>query len=301
MNTIKLPFKKIDAFAASNSDGNPAGYIMLGSMRDLTDLEMLRIAKELKGFVNEVGFVSRISNEAFSLRFYSSECEVDFCGHATIAIMYDLIKNDTRLHHISQITIETRRGNLAVVNKLATEDAIYIMAPVPFDVPLTANATEIAAALSLSPGEISHSHKIAHVNAGLSTLIVPIISLDSILRIAPDLEKLKGFCLTSGTDIVEVFTPETVSPISDFRVRVFAPRFGYLEDPATGSGNSAFGYYLLQNNLFGSETITIEQNQHRNHCNFIKLRKETDTNGSIRILFGGGAITRIEGSFFLHQ
>jgi predicted PhzF superfamily epimerase YddE/YHI9 len=36
---------------------------------------------------------------------------------------------------------------------------------------------------------------------------------------------------------------------NDFRVRVFAATFGYLEDPATGSGNSALGYYLLQHQL----------------------------------------------------
>ncbi len=39
--------------------------------------------------------------------------------------------------------------------------------------------------------------------------------------------------------------------------RVFAPKFGYLEDPATGSGNSAFGYYMLKNALWDGTPATI--------------------------------------------
>ena len=53
----KLKFKKIDAFASHSSSGNPAAVIYLNSMEDLSEMEMLTIAKELKGFVSEVGYV----------------------------------------------------------------------------------------------------------------------------------------------------------------------------------------------------------------------------------------------------
>lgn len=45
-------FKKIDAFATESSTGNPAGYIRLAELADITTAEMQQIAKELKGFVN---------------------------------------------------------------------------------------------------------------------------------------------------------------------------------------------------------------------------------------------------------
>ena len=50
-------FKKIDAFATKNSDGNPAGYIRLNSQGEINEIEMIKLAKELKGYVNEVGFL----------------------------------------------------------------------------------------------------------------------------------------------------------------------------------------------------------------------------------------------------
>jgi PhzF family phenazine biosynthesis protein len=80
---------------------------------------------------------------------------------------------------------------------------------------------------------------------------------------------------------------------------VFAPTFGYIEDPATGSGNSAFGYYLLKNAMWKAETIVIEQNGLLEEFNIVKLQKQTDEKGNNHVLFGGGAVTRIEGKYIL--
>ena len=40
-------FKKIDAFATEKSDGNPAGCVLLENLNDISEQEMLQIAKEL--------------------------------------------------------------------------------------------------------------------------------------------------------------------------------------------------------------------------------------------------------------
>ena len=105
--------------------------------------------------------------------------------------------------------------------------------------------------------------------------------------------------MTVGIDIIEVFTNEVVNKSSDFRIRVFAPTFGYIEDPATGSGNSAFGYYLIKNEMWKGEIITIEQNGFKNQYNIVKLQKQIDKKGNDRVMFGGGAITRIEGEYII--
>ena len=98
--------------------------IYLNSPGDITKDEMQRIAKELKGFVSEVGYFRRIDENAYDLRYYSSEREVDFCGHATIAIMYDLIKSSKELTNRKQINIVTNKGDLLVENRVSNEDAV---------------------------------------------------------------------------------------------------------------------------------------------------------------------------------
>lgn len=69
----KFDFKKIDAFATCKSDGNPAGYIRLNSFCDINDEDMLKIANELKGFVNEVGYMTKIGNDSYKLRYFLKE------------------------------------------------------------------------------------------------------------------------------------------------------------------------------------------------------------------------------------
>ena len=294
-------FKKIDAFATDKSDGNPAGYIILDRLADISESEMLRIAKELKGFVNEVGYVAKTGKNEFDLRYYSSEREVDFCGHATIAILYDLIKTDDSLINIPTLTINTNKGTLSVENRFRESDSVFIMSPKPEikDAPITIK--ELANKLRIDKDKINSDFPISVINAGLSTLIVPITDLDSILSISPDLDKLKDYCINQGIDIIEVFTSNVRDKSNDYRTRVFAPTFGYIEDPATGSGNSAFGYYLINNDMWTTESLIIEQNGLIDDYNIVRLQKKIDENNNQRVCFGGGAITRIEGKYMTYN
>jgi PhzF family phenazine biosynthesis protein len=177
----KLQFKKIDAFATKQSDGNPAGYIQLNSLSDITSAEMQQVAKELKGFVNEVGFITQTSERDFTLKFYSSECEVDFCGHATIAIMYDLIKNSDQLRQFENVTIQTNRGKLSVKNSIPDEDAVYIMSPVPVYHDLNITIDDISKALKIASSAILPDEPVSIINAGLTTLLIPMRSNHAIL------------------------------------------------------------------------------------------------------------------------
>ena len=84
-------YSKIDAFTAGQSLGNPAACLYLERGQKLSEQVMLEIAKRHKGFVSEVIFCEDRADGYF-LTYYSSECEVDFCGHGTIACMVRLIK-----------------------------------------------------------------------------------------------------------------------------------------------------------------------------------------------------------------
>lgn len=292
-------FKKIDAFTVGRSSGNPAGAIYLNSINDITVSEMQKIAEELKGFVNEVGYLCRTSEALFDLKYYSSEREVDFCGHATIAVMYDLIKNDADLMAKDLIYINTSKGRLAVSNRIENEDAVFIAAPKPIFSDRTIQIPKIAKALRIDNEMIDLEHPISIINAGLETLIVPIGGLSKVLSITPDLEELKVFCINQAIDIITVFTEETADKKNNFRTRVFAPTFGYLEDPATGSGNAAFGYYLSKNGKWLDKFLSLEQNRFFDNANIIKLDLGKDEYNESRVSFGGRAVVRISGEYHL--
>ncbi len=289
-------YRKLNAFASGNSSGNPAACLFPEPGEELSDAAMQAIAREHKGFVSEVIYCTPLGGRRYGLRYFSSECEVEFCGHGTIACMYDLIRETTELKGVGEVEIRTNRGDLTVYNEIDTLDAVFITAPDPEILPVPVGMEVIARNLGLEPESIDRKLPLALINAGLRTLIVPIVCLPDLLGVRPDEATLKVFCLEVGIDIdiILVFTPEVADPRNAMRTRVFAPRFGYLEDPATGSGNSAFGYYMISHGLWAGEAITIEQNDERVDSNIVHLK----THGR-RVLFGGNAVSRIEGVYLL--
>jgi PhzF family phenazine biosynthesis protein len=292
-----FPFKKIDAFTKGLSAGNPCACVYLKSPGDITDREMQLIAAELKGFVNEVVYLFP-EEEGFFLKYYSAECEVDFCGHGTIGILYDLIKSRPDLINRSIIKIRVKDCYLNVYNKIRESDSVFITAPAPRYNNLPLKKEEIAQALKIGLDGINERFKPELINAGLNTLVMPIKDLETCLSLLPDEITLKEFCLKNGIDIILVFTSETADSGNKYRTRVFAPKYGYLEDPATGSGNAAFGYYLLRNRSWSGNGLSIEQGSSRNFPNIVKLDtvKDVDRN---TVIFGGSAVVKIEGTYTL--
>ena len=291
-------FKKIDAFVMGRSSGNPAGCVYLPSEDALSAEGMQQIARELAGCVSEVVYIYPDEGHT-GLKFFSAEREVAFCGHGTIAAMYDLIKNDPVLSRDPVTRIHAGGQELLVRNEIAKADAVFISAPQPVEQKLSISRDGIAAALRIAPADLSEKHRIAGINAGLATLIVPLDSLDTLLSIHPDQLHLKEFCLSNGIEIILVFSTVTSKAGNSYRTRVFAPIFGYLEDPATGSGNAALGYYLLKEGTWDGRMIAIEQGKSREHPNIIRLVSDA-SKVQRSVFFGGNAIVRIEGEYLLY-
>ena len=252
---------------------------------------MQEIAKGQKGIVSEVIFCAPLDIGLYSLKYYSSECEVKFCGHGTIACMYDLIKNEPALLNKKTVIIHTRRGDLPVINDIANSDSVFITAPVPEYLDFKMSVDEIAQNLNILVESIDQNYPVSLINGGLRTLLVPIKSLNRIVNILPKQSTLEGFCRNNDIEIILVSSSEVSKNVNSFRTRVFAPKFGYLEDPATGSGNSAFGYYLLQKKVWDGEIISIEQGPNLDYPNIVKL-KATSVDGVQRVLFGGNAVVK---------
>ena len=291
---MKYRYIKSNAFTAGQSLGNPAACVFTGKA-ELSPEQMQAVAKEHKGFVMEVVFCSQSDVADCKLTYYSSECEVEFCGHGTIATMYSMVKDTPELRQKPVVKAETnRKGIVEVFNAIDTEDAVYITAPDPIEHPVKPSADCIAKALTLPQGTIRQDLPIRIIDAGLRTLLVPVTDLETEISVFPDEQQLKAFCLGNDIDIILVFSQQTADADAFAHTRVFAPKFGYLEDPATGSGNSAFANYLLSENLWNGAPITIEQGGNDRIFNSVKLKH---VNG--QVLFGGKATVRIEGDYIL--
>ena len=284
---------KSNAFTSGTSTGNPAATIIIDE-GSLTPEQMLQIAAEHKGFVMESVFCSPSETAACKLTYYSSECEVDFCGHGTIASMYSLIKGDTSLRQSKVLSVETnKKGMISVYNEIDTEDAVYIEAPSPIEHAMNIPVDDIERILTLRNGSIDREGRaIRIIDAGLRTLIVPVTRFEDEVSVFPDMASLKAFCEGNGIDIILLYSLQVADASNFAHTRVFAPKFGYLEDPATGSGNSAFANYLLFEKMWDGSPITIEQGGNDRIFNAVKLKTLKG-----KVLFGGRATTKIQGYY----
>lgn len=290
----KYKYKKVDAFTSGKSKGNPAAFMLLGN-ETFSDSKCLDVAKEHAGFICEFVFVNDSDKAELKLSYYSSECEVDFCGHGTIATMYELIKNDDNLMTKKEINFETnKKGILTAYNNILEEDAVYVSAPEPIFYDNSIKKDEIAIAFGLSQNDISEDYPISIIDAGLKTLIVPINSLEAEISVYPDINELKQFVIDKDVDIILIWSKETANQSFYAHTRVFSPKYGYLEDPATGSGNSAFANYLYINKFWNGEPIAVEQGGNKMIYNKVNLWLHEG-----RVLFGGSATLKIEGVIYV--
>ena len=290
-----LLYKKIDAFTSDISLGNPAACLYLSTGQTLTEDEMLNIAKQHKGFVSEVVYCTENEDSDFNLVYYSSECEVPFCGHGTIACMYSLIKDTPELMNRSEITVHTRtKGSLIIYNNIAEQDAVYISATEPVYSGVPVSIDLISENMSIDKSIISDNYPIDFIDAGNRTLIIPLNTLHDVVNIFPSEQMLKDFSLQNAIDVILIFCMDTKDKSHFAHTRVFAAKYGYLEDPATGSANSAFGYYMLKNNTWDGKPIKLEQGGIDRVYNTVRL-----SNKDHSLLFGGSATTRIDGVYYV--
>ena len=287
-------YQQTDAFTAQGSSGNPAATLYLAPQQELTPEQMLTVAKQHAGVVSEVVYC-RHDTTGIYLTYYSSECEVDFCGHGTVACMVGLIRDNPALLAQAEIPVHThKKGMLTIYNHLAERDAVLIAAPAPVYCGTSLTRETVADNLGLSAAALDDALPLDIIDAGLRTLLVPLRDWQTTISLFPHEQKLKHFCLTNDIDIILIFCRETERAGHIAHTRVFAPKFGYLEDPATGSGNSAFAYYMRQNHLWDGSDCLVEQGGNDRIFNDIALSYRDGT-----VLFGGSATVRIDSTYTL--
>ncbi|MFT3828958.1 MAG: PhzF family phenazine biosynthesis isomerase [Opitutaceae bacterium] len=299
----RFKFWKLDAFTDGSSAGNPAGLVLLDADDPVTDAEMQRLATQVAatGFVTEVAFVRPTGRDELALRYFSCEREVPFCGHATVASMYHLLTAVSEYRGLPQLTLSTRKGRLQVKNRVAAADCVFIAAPAPAFPPLRVTVAEGTAALGLAPAALdsdvlADAEVLPTCECGQRCLLVPLVGIDPLLSCTPVFGTLRSAAERAGFEVVVLFTGETHRKERALRTRVFAPAFGYLEDPATGSGNAALAHWLRRTGRWEDEILAIEQGPARENPNLVTIRAASS--GELQI--GGRGVARLAGEYLLH-
>ncbi len=233
---MKVKAYKVNSFAKTPEGGNEAGIVLNADY--LSDTEMQKTAAIL-GF-SETAFVLKSNLADFKVRFFTSNEEVDLCGHATIGTFFTL----ATLGHIKPGSYlqETKAGIFRV--EIKEDLSIMMCQPLPTFYEAI-DKSKIADSLNIETTSIHEDLPVQIVSTGLRDIIVPIKSMDILNSIKPDLEKIIEISRKYNAVGYHVFTLESING-STACCRNFAPLFAIPEESATGTSNGAFGCYLYK-------------------------------------------------------
>lgn len=241
------------AFTETPEGGNPAG-VWIGE--DLPTAEVMQqIAAEV-GY-SETAFVAPSHGRTRTVRYYSPEREVAFCGHATIATGVVLGETDGSGEYrlsttVGEILVHVRsRNGLSEATLTSVEPTYTAVSP--------ELVAEALGALGWQAGDLDETLPPARAYAGEWHLVLAVKTLSTLNALDYDFERLKALMLQEDLITLQLIWRESEGV---FHSRNPFPVGGVVEDPATGASAAALGGYLREARLVDTPaTLLIRQGE----------------------------------------
>jgi trans-2,3-dihydro-3-hydroxyanthranilate isomerase len=286
-----------DVFTDTIFGGNPLA--VLPDARGLSDAQMQRIAREFN--FSETSFVLPAeSGNTRRVRIFTPSIEVPFAGHPNVGTAFALaISGDLGpLAGARTIVFEEKAGLVPITIDRRAEGAIFceLSAPAPLSVGKSVSPETLAAAVSLDARDVVTAvHAPAAFSVGLPFLFAELASRDALARARSD---------PAGVDaLVDAGVPADVhlyvrsGDDFDLRTRMFAPKDGVPEDPATGSANVALAAALahFDARASGSFRFKIAQGVEMGRPSVLEARVEKRGGAVTEARIGGTSVLVAEG------
>jgi PhzF family phenazine biosynthesis protein len=255
---------QVDAFTDQIFKGNPAGVCLLPPEK-MGDSELLQnIAAEMN--LSETAFLSK-QEQAYQLRWFTPETEVEFCGHATLSAAHILWERGAE-NTQDPIQFNTLSGKLFARYQNGKVELDFPIFPVE-EIPGQEN---INGALGVDPIFTGITRK---------RYFLEVENYSILKGIHPDFKKLKEIGYTAF-----IVTCKSEDTDFDFYSRFFAPAVGINEDPVTGSSHSSLVPYWSK--IMGKTKLLAFQASKRGGILECELR------GDERVFIRGNARTVFE-------
>ena len=215
--SMNLTLYQVDAFTNDLFKGNPAAVIF----SDLNDPKLMQqIAFENN--LSETAFIFKKDDEYY-IRWFAPLCEVDLCGHATLAsgfIFFNYIKPEA-----SEFVVNSKKNGILKVIKKSNK--LFLDFPID-DIHECEETTILEKCFGKKPNEVFQ---------GRDDILCIYNDENFIRNLNPDFNLLKDIENTRG------FIVSAPGDNYDFASRCFFPITGVDEDPVTGSAHTTLSAY----------------------------------------------------------
>jgi len=294
----RRPCYVVDAFADRPCAGNSAGVVL--DAKDLDTNELQRIAEELKHAETAFPLPALEPGATFHLRWFTTFCEVGFCGHATLAALHVLADEAQRIRIAPEgstdVSFTCKAGLLRA--ELARRDGKL---RIRFETPPARFAQQpvdaaVLAALNVVPEVLDPRIPPHRSISAEGNLYLCLRDRDALRRARPDAGALPSIAERLG---VIGFVPFSLAPSPgvDTALRAFFADHGVAEDPVTGSASAQLALLLHRFRpaaLPRQLVLTQGDELQRPGRLEIELRAEPGSTEP-RAWLGGAAVTTLRG------
>ena len=290
----------LDVFTRQPLAGNPLAVVL--DAEGLDDQRMQAIAKEFN--LSETVFVLPPERPIHSaaIRIFTPARELPFAGHPTVgtAILLGLERAAAGMGNDEMVLVlEEKVGPVRCGVSLEGEGvghAVFDLPRLPEAGAAPRDKEALAAALTLMPGEIGfENHLPTTYDAGLSYTLVPVRDLEAIARAKVNPAAWEaGF----GSSAAYLYCRETRESAHAFHARMFSPRMGIGEDPATGSAAASLAGAIARFDQppGGSHHYVIEQGFEMGRPSLIGLEIDMDGGAVVEGRLSGEAVVVARGT-----
>lgn len=289
----RIPYALVDAFTPSPGAGNRVALVL--DARGL-DAEALRALAQRTG-TPETAFVLHREGVVYGVRFFTPEGEVEFSGHAAIALGLTLVRLGLAPEGAGRLYLETPGETLPV--EIAYEEGVpkkaWVRGPRPRfrDLPPYQALKEVLEALGTDERYLHRGLPYGIAYTGIWSLSVPLVAPGVVDALEPEMVALRTASQKLSVGTVHAYAP--MGPRS-FYARSFAPLLGIPEDPVTGSANAALGALLARAGVVprreGEVRLTFYQGHRLGNPGVVEVRVSYSPSGEpYGVEIGGEAAT----------
>ena len=285
---MDLTYYLVDVFTETQFEGNQLA--VFPDPKDISDDSMQKIANEFNLSETTFCFSSDDENCDCKVKIFTPQRELPIAGHPTIGtaftlLQYGLIEPKNK----DYLVFEEGVGPVKVEFELRNSKPglIFMNQPIPEFGPILSESAKIAELLTLKEENIRSDIPVQVVSSGVPFLFVPLNDLDAIKNAKVRIDLLDEVLNTVDTKQIFVFTTETERDESLVHCRMFAPSFGIVEDPATGSAHGPLGAYLVNYGLSNGKRFISEQGFEMGRPSIINVEVKHEERKIINVKVGG--------------
>jgi trans-2,3-dihydro-3-hydroxyanthranilate isomerase len=291
---MPLSFLHYDVFTDEPLVGNQLAVFL--DARGLDTRRMQAIAREMNFSESTFILPTERPDTDVRMRIFTPYNEMPMAGHPTIGSTFALAQSGVIKKGAQRFVFGLNIGPIPVDLEWSDNGlkfAWMTQRPPTFG-PIVSQREAVAGALGLKADDLAKDLPVQEVSCGLPYLVVALRDHHAVDRAVTDSAGFGRLCEACGLDLpIFLFSIGGPSPADTAYGRMFAPDYGIIEDPATGSAAGPVGCYLVHHGAVKGEAaqrIQISQGVAMGRPSRIHVSIESEPQGITTVRVGGTSL-----------